>query len=115
MFRWLLVGIGDIATKRVIPAILAEPRSTLAGIVTRDPAKAEPYRVRAWTSLDAALPECEIDAVYIATPVFLHAPQTIMALRAKRHVLCEKPMAMTHAEAVAMTRTAGDCSRTLGT
>jgi predicted dehydrogenase len=114
MFRWLVVGIGDITTKRVLPAILAEPRSTLAGIVTRDPAKAEPYRVTAWTSLDTALAECDVDAVYVATPVFLHASQTITALRAGRHVLCEKPMAMTHAEAVAMNAAAAASSRTLG-
>jgi len=114
MFRWLVVGIGDIATKRVLPAILDEPQSALAGIVTRNPAKAEPYRVPAWASLDNALAECEADAVYIATPVFLHAPQTILALRAGRHVLCEKPMALTHAEAVAMTRNAEEYSRTLG-
>lgn len=114
MFRWLVVGIGDITTKRVLPAILAEPRSTLAGVVTRDPAKAEPYGVPAWSSLDTALAECEVDGVYVATPVFLHASQTITALRAGRHVLCEKPMALTHAEAVEMNAAAAASSRTLG-
>jgi hypothetical protein len=75
--RWIVIGVGDITTKRVLPAILAEPRSILAGIVTRNPAKAEPYGVPCWTSLDAALVEQECDAVYVASPVFLHAPQTI--------------------------------------
>src|ERR1039458_1358259 len=51
---WLLVGIGDISTKRILPAILAEPHSRLAGIVTRDPAKAAPYGVPGWQSLEAA-------------------------------------------------------------
>ena len=88
--RWLVIGIGDIAKKRVLPAIVAEPRSRLAGIVTRDPAKAEPYGVPAWTDLDRALAECPADAVYVATPVFLHAPQTIAALRAGRHVALRK-------------------------
>jgi 1,5-anhydro-D-fructose reductase (1,5-anhydro-D-mannitol-forming) len=41
MLKWLVVGLGDIAGKRVIPAILAEPRSHLAGIVTRNPKPAE--------------------------------------------------------------------------
>src|ERR1035438_8203810 len=41
MLRWLVIGIGDIARRRVLPAILAEPRGRLAGIVTRDPRKAE--------------------------------------------------------------------------
>ena len=40
MLSWLVAGIGDISRKRVLPAILAEPRSRLAGLVTRDPAKA---------------------------------------------------------------------------
>ena len=114
MLKWLVIGIGDITTKRVLPAILAEPRGTLAGIVTRDPAKAEQYQVPAWTNLPAALTESGADAVYVASPVFLHAPQTIASLRAGKHVLCEKPMAMDYAEASAMQRTAEECGRTLG-
>jgi predicted dehydrogenase len=114
MLRWLLVGIGDIATKRVLPAILAEPRSQLAGIVTRTPAKAEPYQVPSWTDLDAALSHSAADAVYISTPVFLHAPQTIAALRAGKHVLCEKPMALHYAEALTMQQAALETGRTLG-
>ena len=97
MIRWLVVGVGDITTKRVLPAILNEPRSRLTGIVTRTPLKADIYSVPAWTSLDAALSESDADAVYIGTPVALHAPQTIASLRAGRHVLCEKPMAMNYA------------------
>lgn len=114
MLKWLVIGVGDIATKRVLPAILAEPHSTLAGIVTRDLAKAEPYRAPAWTSLPAALAESGADAVYVASPVFLHAPQTTASLRAGKHVLSEKPMAMNYAEACAMQRAAEECGRTLG-
>jgi hypothetical protein len=72
--RWIVFGVGDITSKRVLPAILAEPRSLLAGIVTRTPAKASPYGVPAWTSLEAALADQECDAVYVASPVVLHAP-----------------------------------------
>ena len=114
MLSWLLAGIGDIATKRVLPAILAEPRSRLAGIVTRDPAKAEPYGVPSWPDMPAALHASAAEAVYLATPVFLHAPQTIAALRAARHVLCEKPMALNYAEACAMQQAAQDERRILG-
>jgi 1,5-anhydro-D-fructose reductase (1,5-anhydro-D-mannitol-forming) len=114
MLRWLVVGIGDITTKRVLPAIVSEPRSQLAGIVTRDPAKAAPYAVPAWTGLTAALAQSAADAVYVATPVFLHAPQTIEALRAGKHVLCEKPMALNYAEALTMQRAADETGRTLG-
>ncbi len=114
MVRWLAVGIGDISTKRVLPAILNEPRSQLAGIVTRDPAKAAAYRVPAWTSLEDALAECAAEAVYIATPVFLHATQAVAALRAGRHVLCEKPMAICYEDAVSMQKTAEAAHRLLG-
>lgn len=114
MLHWLVVGVGDITTKRVLPAILSEPRSKLTGIVTRDPAKAAPYSVPGWTDLSRALEESEADAVYVASPVALHAPQTIACLQAGSHVLCEKPVAMSYAEACSMQRAAEETGRTLG-
>jgi 1,5-anhydro-D-fructose reductase (1,5-anhydro-D-mannitol-forming) len=114
MLNWIVIGIGDITTKRVIPAIQAEPRSQLYGIVTRDPAKAAAFHSRAWTTLDAALIDPAVQAVYVATPVFLHAPQTIQALRAGKHVLCEKPMAMNEAEARTMLQAAEESGKTFG-
>ena len=114
MLRWLVIGIGDITTRRVLPAIRQEARSQLAGIVTRDPAKASPYGVPAWRSLEEALAGCEADAVYVATPVALHAPQTIAALRAGKHVLCEKPVAMDYAEARSMQQAAVEAGKTFG-
>src|ERR1700691_3437055 len=114
MLNWIVAGIGDIATRRVIAAILAEPRSRLHGLVTRDPGKAVPYNVRSFTTLDEALSDPAVEAVYVATPVFLHAPQTILALRAGKHVLCEKPMAMNEAEARSMVQAAEQSGRTFG-
>jgi 1,5-anhydro-D-fructose reductase (1,5-anhydro-D-mannitol-forming) len=114
MLNWLVIGIGDITTKRVLPGILSEPRSKLVGIVTRDPRKAEPYHVPAWTDLEAALEHSGADAVYIGSPVFLHAPQSIACLRAGKHVLCEKPMAMNYAEACSMQQASIDSNRLLG-
>jgi 1,5-anhydro-D-fructose reductase (1,5-anhydro-D-mannitol-forming) len=114
MLNWIVIGIGDIAVRRVIPAIQAEPRSKLYGLVTRDPAKASAYNTRSWSSLDAALSDPAVNAVYVATPVFLHAPQTIQSLRARKHVLCEKPMAMNYAEAQSMVQAAEESERTLG-
>jgi len=114
MLNWLVIGIGDITTKRVLPAILAEPRSNLTGIVTRDPRKAEFYGVPAWNNLEDALSESQADTVYVATPVFLHAPQSILSLRAGRDVLCEKPTAMNYAEACSMEQAARESGRTLG-
>lgn len=114
MLNWLVIGIGDITRKRVIPAILSEARSKLAGFVTRDPAKAVPNGVPAWTDLDDALRESRCDAVYVASPVAMHAPQTIASLRAGCDVLCEKPMALTYAEAESMVAAEREAGRTLG-
>lgn len=113
--RWLVVGVGDITRKRVIPAILAEPRSELRSVLTRNPVKVEAYPgVRAVTSLEEAAADSAIDAVYIASPVALHAPQTIAFLRAGKHVLCEKPVALNFREASDMTDAAGVSGRLAG-
>jgi 1,5-anhydro-D-fructose reductase (1,5-anhydro-D-mannitol-forming) len=122
MLNWIVVGIGDIAIRRVIPAIQAEPRSRLYGVVTRDPAKAAGLHTRVWSSLEEALADPsalgetknEAQAVYIATPVFLHAPQTIQSFRAGRHVLCEKPLAMNLAEARLMLQASQEAGKTFG-
>jgi len=114
MLNWIVIGIGDITKRRVIPAIQAEPRSRLYGIVTREPEKAEAFQSRCWTTLDEALADPKVDAVYVATPVFLHAPQTIQSLRAGKHVLCEKPMAMNEAEARAMLDAAEKSGKIFG-
>jgi predicted dehydrogenase len=114
MLNWIVIGIGDIATRRVIPAIQSEPRSRLYGLVTHDPAKASPYGARVWPTLDEALADTAVQAVYVGTPVFLHAPQTVQSLRAGKHVLCEKPMAMNEAEARSMLDAADESGKTFG-
>ncbi|MGA9062996.1 MAG: Gfo/Idh/MocA family oxidoreductase [Terracidiphilus sp.] len=113
--HWALVGIGDIARRRVIPAIQAEPRSRLTGLVTRNPAKAQAYPgAQAWATVEEAAADPAVDAVYIALPVALHAEATIAALRAGKHVLCEKPMAMNYAQAERMVAEGRAAHRLLG-
>jgi 1,5-anhydro-D-fructose reductase (1,5-anhydro-D-mannitol-forming) len=114
MLNWLVIGIGDITIRRVIPAIQAESRSCLHGVVTRDRAKAAAYDARVFTTLDEALADPAVEAVYVGTPVFLHAPQTIQCLRAGKHVVCEKPMAMNEPEARSMVRAAEESGRIFG-
>jgi len=115
MVNWVVVGVGDITKKAVIPAIEAEERSVLYGVVTRDLRKAEAYPgVKAWETLDEALQDNKVDAVYVASPVFLHVSQTIAALRAGKHVVCEKPVAMNYAEASAMVEEAKRAGRLFG-
>jgi len=115
MVNWLVVGIGDITRKAVIPAIEADERSVLYGVVTRDLRKAEAYPgVRAWATLEEALADEAIGAVYVGSPVFLHATQTIAVLQAGKHVLCEKPVAMNYAQASAMVEAAASAGKLFG-
>ncbi len=115
MLNWLVIGIGDITRKRVLPAILAEPRSRLYGLLTRDPRKAEAYSgALAFTDLAEALSDKAVDAVYVASPVALHAEQTIASLRAGKHVLCEKPVALDFAQAETMAAAARESGRICG-
>lgn len=107
MVKWLVIGIGDITRKRVLPAILQEPRSELHGLLTRDPSKAQAYPgARVFTALEDALRDSAVDAVYVASPVALHASQTIASLRAGKHVLSEKPSALNFAQAESMLEAA---------
>ena len=113
--RWVVAGVGDIARRRVIPAIQAEGRSTLYGLVTRNPARAEEYPgVKTWPTVEEAVQDSAVDAVYLSLPVALHADAVIAALRAGKHVLCEKPMAMNDAEAGRMVAEARASGRVFG-
>jgi 1,5-anhydro-D-fructose reductase (1,5-anhydro-D-mannitol-forming) len=114
MLNWVVIGIGDITTRRVIPAIQAEPRSRLYGVVTRDPAKGKRYAEHVWADLEDALRDPSVEAVYVASPVFLHAPQAIAALRAGKHVISEKPMALRYVEACGMVRAAHESGSLFG-
>lgn len=103
VLAWGLIGAGDIARKRVAAALRDAPASELAAISRARPELAEPFAaefgVRRWhPRWQELVADREIDAVYIATPVHLHAEQAIAAADAGKHVLCEKPMAMSVAE-----------------
>ena len=78
------------------------------------PRKPRPTTCASGTTLDEALADPAVHAVYVGTPVFLHAPQTIQSLRAGKHVLCEKPMAMNEAEARTMVQAAEETGKTFG-
>lgn len=116
--RWLVVGTGDIANKRVIPAIEAEPRSRLAAVCDtveeRARSAAAPRGAKAYTELAEALRSPNVDAVYLCTPVFLHVPQAIQALAAGKHVLVEKPVALSSAEARRLVSAAEKSGRKCG-
>jgi predicted dehydrogenase len=114
-FNWVLAGIGDIARKRVIPAIQSEPRSAMYGFVTRNAAKAAAYEgARPFRSVEEAVADPQVDALYIALPVAMHSDAAITALRAGKHVLCEKPMAMHYSEAERMVAEGVSSGRVFG-
>ncbi len=103
MIRWGLIGCGDIARKRVARAIVDNPDCRLLAACRRDAERLREFCTafsveRAYSNDVELINDPEVDAVYIATPVNLHLPQTIAAARAGKHVLVEKPMAMTVAE-----------------
>jgi len=101
--KWLLVGAGDIARKRVAPALSQAENSEIVAVCSRTKGHAEAvadeYEVGSvFTGFDDALTDSAADAVYLATPVGLHAPHAIAALEAGKHVLVEKPLALNAAE-----------------
>lgn len=104
---WGIVGCGWVARDYVAPAIIAAPNARLVALC--DPSPAAMARIAALephagcvTDLDALLARPDLDAVYVATPNHLHAPLVEAAARAGKHVLCEKPMATTLADAERM-------------
>jgi predicted dehydrogenase len=117
--RWGLVGAGDIAEKRVAPALLASERSELVAVSRRQKQLAEGFAqrfgARRWHANWRDLVRDDgIDAVYVAAPVQLHAPITIAAAEAGKHVLCEKPMALNADECDRMIRSAHAAGVQLG-
>ncbi len=101
--RWGLIGCGDIAQKRVAPALRDLPNVEFVAVnrarAELAEAFAQEFGARKWyADWRDLLADPAIEAVYIATPVHLHAEQTIAAAEAGKHVLCEKPMALNVAE-----------------
>ncbi len=113
--RWGILGPGRIAP-RLVRAIAACPRATLAAVASRDPDRAAAFAAahavpRSFGSYAALLAAPDVDVVYIALPNHLHAEWTIRALEAGKHVLCEKPLALTVADVDAIAAAADRTGR----
>ena len=98
ILRWGLLGTARINTA-VIGPIKASPRNELLAVASRETDRAEAYAKewgipRAYGSYAALLADHNVDVVYIPLPNHLHAPWAIRAAAAGKHVLCEKPLAM---------------------
>jgi predicted dehydrogenase len=102
--RWGVLGVAGIATKKVIPAMQKGDLTTVTAIASRDLARAQAAAAalgihKAYGSYEELLADPEIDAVYNPLPNHLHVPWTIRAAEAGKHVLCEKPIALSSVEA----------------
>jgi predicted dehydrogenase len=102
--RWGIVSTANIGVAKVIPAMLKGEHIEIAAIASRDLAKAQQAAQKlgiptAYGSYEALLADPTIQAIYNPLPNHLHVPVTIQALAAGKHVLCEKPIALTAAEA----------------
>ena len=97
--RFGILGWGKIARQALAPAI-AEAGHTVVAVGSREPGAAVVPEMPevVWSDYQAVLDNPVVDAVYIALPNHLHVPWTLRALAAGKHVLCEKPMALTLAE-----------------
>lgn len=105
--RWGILSTANIAREKVIPGIQRADRCRVVAIASRDAARAREVAGKAGIptahgSYEALLGDPTVDAVYIPLPNHLHAEWTIAAARAGKHVLCEKPLAMTSADAERM-------------
>ena len=105
--RWGVMSTARIARKALIPAIASAPGHQLVAVASRDLASADSLihelgergTVVAHEGYRSLLADPAVDAVYIPLPNALHAPWTVRALEAGKHVLCEKPLALDAAEA----------------
>ncbi len=102
ILNWGLMSTARI-NRELIPPLKASRRNRLLGVASRDEQRGLDYAKewgipRVYGSYEDMLADPEIDAVYIPLPNHLHAPWTIKAAQAGKHVLCEKPLALTAAE-----------------
>jgi predicted dehydrogenase len=105
--RWGVLGAARIATEKVIPAMQRGRYSEVTAIASRDDGRARTVAAplgipKSYGSYEALLADPEIDAIYNPLPNHLHVPWTMKAAEAGKHVLCEKPIALSAAEARAL-------------
>ena len=116
--RWGILGCGNVAEYKGGPPLYTVDDSELIAVMRRDGAKAESFAERHgakrfYTDIDALLADDELNAIYIATHPYLHCEQTLRVAAAGKHVLCEKPMAMTVEECQRMVDACHDAGVTL--
>lgn len=101
--RWGVIGAGGIADRRTIPGMMLAENAELVAVMDISEELSESIRQkygakRAYTSEEELLKDPEVDVVYIATPIVVHAKQAKLAADYGKHILIEKPLAMTSEE-----------------
>ncbi|MBD3292341.1 MAG: hypothetical protein GF393_05420 [Armatimonadia bacterium] len=117
---WGVIGCGGIADRRTIPeGIIPAPGAELIAVqdIAEDRVNevAESRGVPGYTEIEDLLANDDVDAVYIATPTFVHHEQTVAAAEAGKHVLCEKPLALTQEECIASIDACAEAGVKFGT
>ena len=109
--RWGILSTANIGRAAVIPAIQASRNGQVVAVASRDAQKAADFAAkngipRSYGSYEALLDDPEIDAVYIPLPNSLHCEWTIKSAQAGKHILCEKPLALTASQCLEMDEAA---------
>jgi 1,5-anhydro-D-fructose reductase (1,5-anhydro-D-mannitol-forming) len=118
--RWGLIGASNIARSYMKPAIDNQPLSTVVAVASADPTRADAFArengvPKAHRTVSELIDDPDIDVVYISTTNELHCPQANAAARAGKHVLCEKPLALSLDDAREMKATCERAGVVLGT
>ena len=117
--KWGVLGAASIATRKVIPGMQQGEWSEVGAIASRDLRKAEAAAeklgiAKAYGSYEELLADGEIEAIYNPLPNHLHVPWSIKAAEAGKHVLCEKPISLTVAEAKTLLEARERCGVKIG-
>ncbi|MDF2760798.1 MAG: afr [Thermomicrobiales bacterium] len=120
MVRWGLIGASTIGREWMVAAIGAQPDSTVAAVASSSAERARRYAAElgiptACASVAELLAEPTIDAIYISTTNEWHEPQVLAAVAARKHVLCEKPLALSLDSAQRMVEASAAAGVVLGT
>ena len=111
-FKWGFIGAGGIAQRALYPAISKSSVGEIYAVASRDLRKAQTLSPNGvvYTNYDELLADPNVDGVYISLPNSLHIPLAMAAMKAGKHVLCEKPLGMNAAEvkeAIALSESTG--------
>ncbi|HEY4368904.1 MAG TPA: Gfo/Idh/MocA family oxidoreductase [Steroidobacteraceae bacterium] len=119
-----ICGLGSLSEHQIAPAFASSKYCRLTGLVTSTPAKAEAFRAKydiparsvySYDDMQRMADNPDIDVVYVVTPNALHAPHTIAAAKAGKHVFCEKPLEISVERCQQMIDACKAADRLLGT